>query len=146
MSVLIHQGSWRKISAEACDGGDILIERVGGGLGILVYDPASQDTFCGHFPAPDAQHVAGLHGLLDQAESDFRQCALVRIFVSGCTEQDHESWEDTGPLAQRFVDAALRKRQQSNQRRDVRWPRRKALHVQMSLYPGSGEYDCSFHW
>ena len=146
MSISIEQGPWRKISCEECHGEDILIERLGAGLGILVYDPASQATFGGHFPAPDAQCADGFLALLHQSMQDFSDSPLVHVYVTGCAEQDHESWDTTGPVAHRFVEAELRKRHRPNQRKDVRWPRSSVLYSEMSLYPDSGEYGCGFRW
>jgi len=146
MSISLGLGESRKIHPEECLEEDILIERLGAGVGIFIYDPASKETFGGHFPAPSAQCAEGLSALLDRSMLDFRDSALVRIYVSGCSEQDHESWDDTGPLPHRFVEAELRKRHRPNQRRDIRWPRRNVLYSEMFLYPGSGDYICGFRW
>ena len=146
MTISIEQGQWRKIRPEECPDEDILIDRLGACLGIFVYDTDSRVTFAGHFPSPDAQHADGLFRLLDQSVADFKASPLVRIYVSGCAEQDHESWETTGAVTHRFVEAELRKRHRPNQRKDVRWPRQKVLHTEMSLYPGDGTFGCQFHW
>lgn len=146
MSIAIEQGPWRRISSAECHGEDIVIEGIGAGLGILVYDPTSRATFGGHFPSPDAQHAGGLIALLQQSAEDFRHSALVRIHVTGCSEQDYEEWGRKGPDTHRFVEAQLRKCHCPNQRKDVRWPRSTVRFAEMSLYPHSGEYQCGFRW
>ena len=146
MSISIEPGPWRKIYSEECHGEDILIEEIRAGVGILVYDPASRITFGGHFPAPDAGNADGLFELLHQSMEEFKNCPLVHIYVSGCAEQDHESWDTTGPIPHRFVEAELRKRHRPNQRRDLRWPRSHVLSSEMSLCPDSGAYECGFRW
>ena len=146
MSVLIGEGQWRRIEADECGDQDILIERLRAGVGILVYDPQSRVTFGGHFPAPCIGNSDGLVALMNQAVEDFSESLVVRIYASGCAEQDHESWDETGAVSHRFVEAILNKHHRANQRRDLRWPRDNVLYAQMSLYPDSGEYGCSFHW
>ena len=146
MSISIEQGPWRKISAAECHGEDIVIEGIGAGLGILIYEPECKVTFGGHFPAPEAGNSEGLFALLHQSMEDFRLSPLVHIYVTGCAEQDHESWDTTGPLPQRFVEAELRKRHRPNQRRDLRWPRSHVLSSEMSLCPDSGAFSCGYRW
>ncbi len=149
MSISIVPGPWRRIACADCHGGDILIERLGAGVGILVYDPASQATFGGHFAAPDAQNAedaGGLFAMLEQSMVDFRDCSLVHIHVSGCAEQDDAPWDNKGSVTHRFVEAELRKRHRPNQQLDVRWPRSNVLFAEMSLYPDSGQYECGFRW
>jgi len=146
MSISIKPGQWRKIHPDECGGEDILIDKLGSGLGIFLYDPKSRLTFGGHFAAPDAQHVEAFGQLLDQAVADFRESPLIRIYVSGCTEQDHESWGTTGAVPHRFVEAELRKWSRPNQRKDFRWPRQKVMYAEMSLYPVSGAFECGFRW
>ena len=146
MSIAIEQGAWRKISSDECHGEDIIIEGIGAGLGILVYDPTSRATFGGHFPSPDAQHAEGLFALLRQSMEDFKDSPLVHIHVTGCAEQDYEEWDKKGSPTRRFVEAELKKRHRPNQRKDVRWPRSTVRFAEMSLYPDSGEYECGFRW
>lgn len=146
MSISIHQGPWRKIAAQECQGDSIVIEGLAGGVGIFVYDAASLDTFCGHFPAPDAEHAEGLIALLQQSMEDFRDSPLVNIYVTGCAEPDYEVWGRRGSERHRFVERELKKRHRANQQRDVRWPRQNVITSEMSLYPDSGEYGCGFRW
>jgi len=149
MSISIEQGPWIRIACAECHGGDILIERLGAGVGILVYDPASQTTFGGHFAAPDALSTAdseGLFGMLEQSMEDFRDSPLVHIYVSGCAEQDDAPWGGKGSNTHRFVESELRKRHRPNQQLDVRWPRVNVRFAEMSLYPDSGMYECGFRW
>lgn len=149
MSILIEQGPWRKIACAECHGEDIRIERLGAGVGILVYDTGSLATFGGHFAAPDAQSAGaadGLIAMLQQSMEDFRDSPQVHIYVSGCTEQDDAPWGGKGADAHRFVEAELRRHHRPNQNRDIRWPRSNVLFSEMSLYPDSGAYECGFRW
>jgi hypothetical protein len=146
MSISIQPGQWRKIHPDECGSEDILIEGLGAGLGIFVYDPQSRVTFAGHFAAPEAEHVHGLSELLELAVSEFSDRPLVRIHVSGCAEQDHESWDKTGALPHRLVEAELRKWSRPNQHKDFRWPRPVVMYSEMSLYPESGAFECGFRW
>ena len=45
MSIAIGQGPWRKIACAECHGGDIRIDGLRAGVGILVYDATSKATF-----------------------------------------------------------------------------------------------------
>jgi hypothetical protein len=146
MSISIHQGPWRKIAAQECHGGNIVITGLAGGVGIFVYNATSHDTFCGHFPAPDAEHAEGLIEMLDQSMEDFRDSPLVNIYVTGCAEPDYEDWGRKGSERHRFVERELKKRHRANQQRDIRWPRQNVITSEMSLYPDSGEYGCGFRW
>jgi hypothetical protein len=158
MTISIDEGQWRAIPAGECNGEDIFIGRLDSSLGVMVYDTQSLVTFAGHFAgtfagtfaphgaAPGPQHAAPLCLMLDQALAEFRASPLVRIYVSGCAEQEDESWGNKGSEKHRFVESELRKRHRPNQRKDIRWPRSTVFYSQMSLYPADGEYCCSFHW
>ena len=149
MSISIVPGPWRRISCAECHGGDILIERLGSGVGVFVFDAVSKATFAGHFAAPDVQvseDSDGLFAMLAQSIDEFRDSPLVHMYVSGCAEQDDAPWGNKGSVTHRFVEAELRKRQQPNQQLDVRWPRSNVLFAEMSLYPDSGQYECGFRW
>jgi len=149
MSISIEQGPWRRIACDECHGEDILIERLGAGVGILVHDTASQVTFAGHFAAPgaaNAEAAGGLFEMLEQSMAEFRDSPLVHIHVSGCAEQDDAPWGSKGSVTHRFVESELRKRHRPNQQLDMRWPRSNVLFAEMSLYPHSGGYECGFRW
>lgn len=149
MSIAIEQGPWRRIACAECHGEDIRIDRLGAGVGILVYDPVSQVTFGGHFAAPSAESAAiagGLFELLHQSMEDFRDSPQVHLYVSGCAEQDDAPWGKKGSITHRFVEAELRKRHRPNLQLDVRWPRSNVLFAEMSLYPDDGMYECGFRW
>ena len=146
MTISIDEGEWRKISANQCSGEEIVIEGLYSGLGVMVYDTASLETFAGHFPAPGEQNAELLRQMLDQSLVDFRDSALVRIHVAGCAEQYHESFDEKRSDVHRFVEDELKKRHRPNQAKDIRWPRSKVIHSRMTLSPQDGEYFCSFHW
>jgi hypothetical protein len=146
MTISIDEGQWRAIPAAECNGEDIFIGRLDSSLGVMVYDTQTLATFAGHFSAPDAQHAALLCQMLDQALVEFHASPLVKIFVSGCAEQEDETWGKKGSEKHRFVESELKKRHRPNQRKDIRWPRSTVFYSQMTLYPADGEYSCSFHW
>ena len=108
MSISIKQGTWRKISAEDCRGEYVLIEGIGAGLGILVYDPDSCDTFGGHFVSPNAHSSYDFFALLQQSMEDFRDSARVFIHVTGCVEQDGEEWGSSPEGAKRIPGIVAR--------------------------------------
>src|SRR4051812_44920063 len=135
VTISIAEGQWRKISAEQASSEDIVIDHLDSGVGVMIYDTRSLETFAGHFPAPDAQHAELFLQMLDQSLMDFQGSAQVRIHVAGCSEQYHECWDEKPSETHRFVEEELKKRHRPNQTKDIRWPRSKVIHSRMTLSP-----------